>query len=182
MAGPRVVLTYSDYAALPADGRRYEIHAGELSVTPAPGTKHQRVIGRLFVALQTFVGGAGRGEVFIAPIDVILSDTTIVQPDIVWIAPDRVDVISARGIEGAPTLAVEIISPSTTAIDRTTKRQLYARHRILWYWIVDPEARTVEIYELIESEYALHARGTGDTSIQAEPFADLTLSLASIWA
>ena len=182
MAGPRVVLTYADYAALPADGRRYEIHDGELSVTPAPGTRHQRAIGRLFVVLHTFVTNEGRGEVFVAPTDVILSDTTIVQPDIVWVGPDRIGMISARGIEGPPTLAVEIVSPSTGAIDRHTKLQLYARHDIPWYWLVDPGAATLEVYGLVAGSNALRAQATGDTPLSAEPFPDLALPLASIFA
>jgi len=182
MADPRVVLTYADYAALPADGRRYEIHDGELSVTPAPGTRHQRVIGRLFVVLHTFVTDEARGEVFVAPTDVILSGTTIVQPDIIWVGPNRLDVISSRGIEGSPTLAVEIISPSTGAIDRYTKMQLYARHGIPWYWLVDPDAQTLEVYGLVAVNYVLRAQGTRDTSLRAEPLPDLTLPLASIFA
>jgi len=182
MPSPRIVLRYADYAALPADGRRYEIHGGELSVTPAPGTKHQLVIGHLFVALYTYVARENHGVVFIAPTDVILNDTTIVQPDILWMGPDRLDMISSRGIEGPPTLAVEIVSPSTTAIDRHTKTHLYARHGITWYWLVDPEARTVEVSELIEGRYALRVRGAGGSPLRAEPFPDLTLSLGSIWA
>jgi len=182
MATPRIVLTYADYAALPADGRRYEIHEGELSVTPAPGTKHQLVIGNLFVAVHTYVNCNNYGVVFIAPTDVILSDTTIVQPDIVWVAPDRLHAISTRGIEGSPTLAVEIVSPSTTAIDRHTKMQLYARDGVTWYWLVDPEARTVAIHELLEGRYVVRAQSSGEASLRAEPFPDLTLALASIWA
>ncbi len=107
-----------------------------------------------------------------APTDVILSDTTIVQPDIIWVGPDRLDVISARGIEGPPTLAVEIVSPSTGAIDRHTKMQLYARHGISWYWLVDPDAQTLDVYGLVAGSYVL----------RPEPFPDLTLPLASIWA
>jgi Uma2 family endonuclease len=71
---------------------------------------------------------------------VILSDTTVVQPDIVFVATERAGQISERGIEGAPTLVIEILSPSTRETDRHAKLQLYARHRIPHYWIVDPDA------------------------------------------
>ncbi len=110
MSAPKVVLGYRDYAALPDDGKRYEIHEGELSVSPAPGTKHQGISMALGSALHAHVTTRHLGRVFAAPIDVILSDTTIVQPDLVYIAADRLAVVSARGIEGAPTLAVEILS------------------------------------------------------------------------
>jgi hypothetical protein len=76
--GERAVLTYRDYEALPADGRRYELHDGELSVTPAPGTRHPRVSSGLNPILKTYVTGHGLGEVLYAPINIILADTTVV--------------------------------------------------------------------------------------------------------
>ncbi|PYO19193.1 MAG: hypothetical protein DMD88_15850 [Candidatus Rokuibacteriota bacterium] len=77
----RVVLTYREYAALPADGRRYELHEGELFVTPAPGSLHQRLVGNLFVLLREHANARGLGEVFVSPLDCILSETTVVEPD-----------------------------------------------------------------------------------------------------
>ncbi len=182
MDATRVGLTYEDYAALPDDGRRYELHDGVLSVTPAPGIRHQHVIGELFFALHAVVRSSGRSRVFVAPCDVILSNTSVVQPDIVYVADDRRDVISERAIEGAPTLAIEVLSPWTRRIDRQTKLRLYARHGVPYYWIVDPETRTVEAYALRDGGYALAARAAGDETLAAEPFADLPLALAPLWA
>lgn len=182
MGAARVVLSYADYAALPSDGKRYELHDGELSVTPSPGTRHQRIIGRLLVAIHTHVEERGIGEVFVAPYDVILSDTSVVQPDIVYVAAGRRGAVSDRGIEGPPTLAIEILSPSTIQIDRHTKLQLYARHRVPYYWIVDPDARMVEVYALREGNYGLAARAAGDETLRTEPFPDLALPLATLWA
>jgi len=177
----RVVLTYRDYAALPNDGRKYEIHEGELSVTPAPGTRHQQISRNFLVALDAYVSARRLGEVLDAPIDVILSDTTIVQPDIVYVANDRRRLLTSRGIEGPPTLVVEILSPSTIEIDRHTKSQLYARHGVPYYWIVDPEACSVEVYVLAEGGYRLSTRAAGDESLRAEPFRDLVLTPDSLW-
>lgn len=177
----RVVLTYRDYEALPNDGRRYEIHEGELSVTPAPGTRHQRVAGNLYAVLREHVLRHGLGEIFFAPVDVILSDITIVQPDIVYVANDRLQAISSRGIEGPPTLSVEILSPSTIQIDRQTKLQIYSRYGLPYYWIVDPEARAVEAYALSESAYGLTVRTAGDESLSAPPFSDLVITAATLW-
>lgn len=181
MDAVRVVLNYKDYEALPADGRRYEIHEGDLSVTPAPGTRHQRTVGRLFVAIYEHVDERRLGEVFVAPYDVILSDTSIVQPDIVYVATDRLAAISARGIDGAPTLVVEVLSPSTVDIDRHLKLQLYARYRIPHYWIVDPDARVIETYALTEGGYRSGVRAVGDGSLCIEPFPDLVLTTALLW-
>src|SRR2546422_6151977 len=144
MARGGVVLTYREYEALPADGRRYEIHDGELSVTAAPSPQHQMVSANLFRVLDDHVRAGGIGKVLYAPLDVILTETAIVQPDIVYLDLARLDRISQRGIEGAPTLVVEILSPSTTLTDRTTKQQLYARHAVPFYWLGGSEGRALE--------------------------------------
>lgn len=90
--------------------------------------------------------------------------------------------ISERGIEGAPTLVVEIVSPSTRETDRHTKRRLYASSGLPWYWIVDPESRAVEVYTLEAGSYALNARLAGDEPLSPEPFSELALPAASLWA
>jgi Uma2 family endonuclease len=181
VSGERAVLTYRDYEALPADGRRYELHDGELSVTPAPGTRHQRVIGAMYVLLRAQVEARRLGEVFLSPVDCILSDVTVVQPDLVYLDPSRAPLVSERGIEGPPTLVVEVLSPSTTTIDRSRKRELYARHEIPYYWIVDPETRTIEAHGLAVGRYALLARAAGAEPLSLSPFPDLAFSPASLW-
>jgi len=177
----RVILTYADYAAIPNDGRRYELHEGEVSVTPAPGTRHQRAVGELLVILHQHVRAGGVGEVFVSPIDCILSDTTIVQPDLVYLDRSRVTAVSERGIEGPPTLVVEVLSPSTIQIDRVVKGQIYAKHRVPFYWIVDPERRTVEAFELSGDGYRSAGRLEGDAARALPPFPDLALDPATIW-
>lgn len=179
--GSRVILTYKDYEALPADGRRYELHDGELCVTPAPSPKHQRVSGKLYRILQGHVESRRLGEVLYAPVDCILSDTSIVQPDIVYLDSSRLSAITGRGIEGPPTLAVEILSPSTMQIDRSVKFQLYARYGVPYYWVVDPDARTIDGYRLTERAYELAARLQGEHPIALQPFSDLALAPESIW-
>lgn len=181
MATQRVVLTYEDYAALPDDGRLYEIHEGELSVTPAPGTRHQRVSGKLNDLLRRHVEAAALGEVLYAPVDVILSTTTVVQPDLVYLEPARAGLVSARGIEGPPSLVVEIISPSTPTIDRKTKLQLYARYRVPCYWIVDPDARVIDAYEAADAGYRLVTRASGAAPVSLPPFPDLRFVPESLW-
>ena len=181
MAGVKVVLTYQDYAALPDDGRRYEIHDGELSVTPAPGRTHQYVLIRLAAALHTYVSAHHMGEAYAAPFDVILAETTIVQPDIVYVANDRLAILSERGCEGAPTLAVEALSPSTAHIDRSTKLQLYARYAVPSYWIVDSARRVIEVYRLVARSYAGPEAFGDDGLADLPPFDGLRLDPASLW-
>ena len=178
----RVILTYADYAALPDDGRRYELHEGELTVTPAPGIQHQRVTGNLFVTLRQHVFAHGLGEVFIAPVDCILSDMSVVQPDIVFVDGQHASRVSERGIEGAPTSVVEVLSPSTERTDRGRKLDLYARHGVAHCWIVDPVAHVIDAYGLEAGAYRLAARLAGEQPGALPPFFDLLLDPAALWA
>jgi Uma2 family endonuclease len=175
----RAILTYGDYAALPDDGRRYELHWGELWVTPAPGTRHQEAIVNIIGLLLQHVRSRGLGKVFVAPTDCILSNVTVVQPDVLYIATDRLTIISERGIEGAPTLVLEVLSPSTAHLDRDRKMKLYLEHGVPYYWIVDPESHSVEAYTLTGAAYALAVRVTSELAA-LPPFSDLMVDPASI--
>ena len=176
----RTALTYADYAALPDDGRRYELRDGELSLTPAPGTKHQGVLRDLLVILNEHVTRGRLGVVYPAPVDCILSDTTVLQPDIVFVETGRRTIVTERGIEGAPTLVVEILSPSTAGTDRTIKAGLYARYGVPWYWLVDPAALTIEAFALRSNEYGLAGRLGAAAGGALPPFVDLIIDVGAL--
>jgi Uma2 family endonuclease len=182
---PKSAFTYRDYEALPNDGRRYEIHDGDLCVTAAPSFEHQIILSNLVRALMRHVPDVVPGLLLFAPLDVILSDrrdeTTIVQPDIIYIAPDRMIVTSARGLEAAPSLAVEILSPSTRTVDRVVKRRLYARYRTPYLWLVDPDARVVEAFALEGDRYVLAASAAGSEPVDLPPFDGLGLVPEALW-
>ncbi len=148
--------TYADYAALPDDGNRYEIIAGVLYMTPAPGTGHQSVSARMVTFLVTHVEFAGLGRVFAAPVDVELTPDTVVQPDIVVILSANLHRITSSRIIGAPDLVVEILSPGTAGYDRREKQDAYARAGVGEYWVVDPGAQTVELLTLDQGRYRSH--------------------------
>jgi Uma2 family endonuclease len=191
-----VVLTYEDLRTLPEDGRRYEILLGELYVTPAPATKHQRISRNLGFLLHEHVTSRGLGEVLLAPIDVVLDPAgnpadraagarTVVEPDLVFVATDRVQRIEERGIMGAPDLAVEILSPSTEAIDRGAKQQLYARYGVLHYWLVDPATHTLTELVLVDStfrEHVTHGVDGPSSVIRTMLFPELAIDLAQVFA
>jgi len=181
MADRTILLTYRDYCELPDDGRRYEIHDGELSMTPAPNPRHQRLVGAIYRILYAHVRSRGLGEVLLSPIDVILSDIAIVQPDVVYLERSRAGAVSSRGIEGAPTLAVEILSAWTASIDRQRKRQLYARYAVPFYWIVDPDARAVEAHVLGPEGDAQVERVAGEGRAALPPLGDLVLDAGALW-
>src|SRR2546430_4796493 len=178
---PKSAYTYRDYEALPNDGRRYEIHDGELFATPAPSPQHQLIIGVLFVILSRWLDRHPGGRFIYSPLDVILTETTIVQPDIIYLGPDRLERISRPGIEGAPTLAIEILSPSTRTIDRATKGGLYARYGVPFLWLGDPDAQTIEVFALQGQRYRLLLAATGRSPIDLPPFTGLRLVPDPLW-
>lgn len=149
-----IQFTYQDYVHIPEDRLRHEIVAGDHYVTPAPSTKHQRVVGTLFRLLDTHRVQTHIGHVFVAPIDVILSDTDVVQPDLLFIRQDRADIITPQNIQGAPDLIIEILSPSTAERDRTIKRTTYTRFAVTEYWLVSPDTKTIEVWRLQEPDIA----------------------------
>ena len=141
---PKIKLTYEDYLQT-SDDERYELLDGELIIMPAPNIAHQHVAMKLGTRLDTFVEEGNRGVVYAAPTDVVLFDTDVVQPDLLFISLERADIITPANIQGAPDLIVEIRSESTAERDGTLKRQLYAERGVQEYWLVDPEAMTITV-------------------------------------
>ena len=178
--GP-IKLTYEDYVELPDDGRRYEILDGELEVSPAPAPLHQRVSLNLSVILDGHVRPRRLGRMYFAPIDVLLADTTIVQPDLVFVSVERESMVTRRAIEGPPELVVEILSPWSIRRDRVTKAALYARFGIGHYWLLDPEAHTFEVYEAAGAEYRLVATHGASGTMRTALFPGLELDLGLVW-
>ncbi len=142
---PSWQLTYEDLASFPEDGRRHELIEGEHHVTPAPSLRHQQAVGSLGANLHRYAATSGFGTLFFAPVDVVLSDIDVVQPDLVWVSSSRAEILTDANIQGAPDLVVEVLSPGTRRVDELTKRKLYERHGVLEYWIVDPELGRVRV-------------------------------------
>ena len=152
---PVVKFTYEDYRNTPAD-KRYELLEGELVMAPAPRIPHQRVAIELGTRLHTFVKDRGLGQVLSAPSDVLLSNTDVVQPDLLFVSRERSDLLlGGDNVRGAPDLVIEILSPSTSGLDRTLKRRLYAKYGVREYWLVDPNAKTVAVLLMGEDDFAV---------------------------
>ena len=175
--GLKTRLDYADYCAIPPDGKRYELIAGEVHVTPAPSPLHQRLVQRLLRTLEDHFRPPV--EILVSPIDVILSPHDVVQPDLVVVAdPGQV---SDRGIEGAPLIIVEVLSPATAQYDRTTKAQRYAALGVLHYWLVDPVLRCLECYRLAAGAYEPVVMGGAEASVSHPAFPGLQLSGPTFW-
>lgn len=176
---PRV--SYADLERAPEDGRRYELYDGEVFVVPAPLLRHQIVQHRLADMLYRHAvaqGGVAAGS----PLDIVFSDYDVLQPDVVYFSPDRAHLLDLDRVIGhPPDLCVEVLSPSTAATDRGKKMQMFARYGVPEYWIVDPVAESIEIYELGAAGYdlTLTAKGTDAISPSATP--GLTFTAGSLF-
>ena len=176
---PKPKLTYEDYASLP-DDERCELIDGELIPMPSPKKIHQRLILDLSWILRR-LEEMGLGELFIAPFDVILSRFNVVQPDLIFVSSARAHIITEDNIRGAPDLVVEILSPSTQRRDRIVKRNLYARHGVGEYWLIDPYGKTATILILGANGYDTHAvYGEGDT-LTSPTLAGFALNLSDLF-
>ncbi|MFB6286694.1 MAG: Uma2 family endonuclease [Candidatus Bipolaricaulia bacterium] len=151
---PHIKYTVEDYLNVAeSETERYELLEGELVMVPAPNWFHQSIAAALFKHLDDYVESHDLGVVRFAPLDVELSNHDVAQPDLIFLSHDNLDLVQEGRVRGAPDLVVEIFSPSTEQRDRTTKRTLYARHGVGEYWLVDPEAETIEVLSLGEEGF-----------------------------
>jgi len=177
-----ILLNYEDYLSLPADRNRNEILEGELIVTPSPTFEHQEISQNLAHILYFHIKKNGLGKLVTAPMDVLLDENTIVQPDIIFISAEKLRRITKRGIESAPDLLVEILSTGSKRYDRLSKMQIYGKHGVPWYWIVDPETSTLEEYRLESSHYLPLETRRRSSKFTPGLFPGLVIDLALVWA
>jgi Uma2 family endonuclease len=178
--------TYADYAHLPmpseTGGTRYEVIDHELYVTPSPGRSHQEVVGHLFWLLYGFARAHGLGKAFVSPFDVLFAEGDYLEPDIVFVRKDHARIVTERGIEGAPDLVVEVLSPSTASRDRGIKLDRYRLYGVQEYWMVDPDGRTVEIWRLADrAERPLILDQHAQLEWTPEPGATLLIDLKDLF-
>ena len=138
--------TYEDLVILGDDGKHHEIIDGEHYVNPAPNIRHQRIVRRLTSKIDTWLEKNPLGEVFASPVDIVLSESDVVQPDLVYVSRERVEIVTTPNIQGAPDIVVEVLSGSNRRKDEIIKRKLYEAKGVSEYWIVDPEIDVIKIY------------------------------------
>ena len=179
---PVVKFTYQDCRTAPPD-KRYELLDGDLTMVPAPNLKHQRVQSRLGRALSNFIVERSLGELFYAPCDVVLSDTDVVQPDLLFVSREREHLLSGgENVRGAPDLVVEVLSPSTADNDRGYKRELYGRHGVSEYWLVDPTAEIVSIHRQRAGALAVTCTFGREQTLRSPLLAGLELHLDDVFS
>ena len=142
------------------EGTLCQLINNAIIMSPAPNTPHARLQNKIFNALFNYVGSNKRGEVFCAPVDVYLDERNVYQPDIFYIAADRLELIKKRGVFGAPDLVVEVLSENRK-IDLVIKKKVYEFAGVKEYWVVDPETRWCEGFELSEGKFQSIGEATG---------------------
>ena len=181
LAYPERTWTYEDLLALPDEGKRYEIIEGELFEMTGPNGKHVWTVVNLNELLLPYVKAMG-GNVVLPIAEVFMRGADPVQPDLFAILPGGQARLSTRGFEGPPDLVVEVLSPSNRSHDTRLKRNVYGRAGVREYWIVDPEARTVEVLALHRDE--LHRTGLffGETRIASPLLPEAAFTAADVFA
>ena len=172
--------TYADYLKTP-DDERYELLSGALFRPPSPKEIHQYILGQLHLRLGTFIYGRDLGKVYVAPFDVVLSDTDVAQPDVVFVSNRRADIITADNIRGAPDLVVEILSPATAERDRTLKLDLYAQHGVQEYWIVDPHAKSITVLVRGQNRFEVAGIYGEDQTLRSPTLSHFSIALRELF-
>ncbi len=173
-------ITFEEFRQFPVDGKRYELVRGEVHVTPAPATRHQAIVQNLanlgLMSLRIIWA-----RVYTAPLDVRLGRDTALQPDLIFISNARAGIILENWIEGAPDLVVEVSSPSTATYDRATKLPIYAESGVSEYWLIDSQAKTVEVLKLQGKKYFVEAILAGDQILTSDLFPGWQLPLHDLF-
>ncbi|CAN5919375.1 Uma2 family endonuclease [soil metagenome] len=182
MATPMAVgFTVADLEAIPEDMVIRNLIDGELFVTPAPTTRHQRTVIRIIDALLDHAKAHG-GEVLTAPCAVHLSDRDMPEPDVLFLLPGNLSRIGERYVVGPPDLVVEVSSPSTRRLDLVRKRRLYERFAVPEYWFVDLDADRFEVYVLCDGRYGAPLLVGFDDAVRATAIDGLVVSVHDILA
>mgnify|MGYP001773072605 CR=1 FL=1 len=175
------VWTYEDYLKLD-DDRRYEVIKGRLMEMPAPTPWHQDLVGKIFIILVNFVSRKNLGKAFVSPIDVVLSEDMVLQPDIVYISKENLGIIGEKAIMGAPDLVVEIVSPSTTRRDTVVKKGIYEDFSVKEYWIVYPDEKAIEVWVLGENgKYELYSFAEKEDKVNSKILKGLKVDLKEVF-
>ena len=176
--------TAEEVRRFPDDRLRYEVIRGELFVTPAPGTPHQRAVRELCTALHAYVVTHGLGEALPAPFEVEFTEDSAVQPDVLVTLAPQGERLTRKRLYGPPALVVEVVSYSSKRTDRLQKRQLYQEEGVPEYWIVDMDARHLERWQRGAPRAEIVTRVLSWQPVVSVPplFIDLETLFRTVWA
>lgn len=150
-------------------------------MSPSPSIRHQQIAWRLEKVIGAFIESRGLGQLLHAPCDVVLSETDVVQPDILFVSKARQSIIGEKAVLGAPDLIVEVLSPATADRDRTAKAKLYARAGVAELWLVDPETKTIEVLVNSPAGFTRHGFAKAGETATSATLDGLSVSADSIF-
>jgi Uma2 family endonuclease len=171
--------TYQESLQL-GEETRCEIIQGELTMPPSPNLEHQDISRDLGFSMAHYIQEKKLGKIFYAPIDVVLDETNVVQPDIVFVAKPNLSILRKRGIFGAPDLVVEILSPSSIRRDRYEKLELYAKFCVKEYWIVDPYNQSIEVLCWEGTGYSLFSFASEKGKVKSKVLEGFEVEIGSL--
>lgn len=169
-------LTGAEFEALPESEYPTELLEGELVVRGVPKVDHQRTVFNTATVLRASVSN---GEVFIAPVSVRLDAANYFQPDVLWVAESGVCEITPDGLNGAPDLVVEVISPGTASVDRGLKFRKYQQYGVREYWLVEPDLRFIEVWRLDDGRFVQYGVYEADETFTS-PLLNAAIIVAAI--
>lgn len=174
--------TYHDYYSLPEHGPRYQLVEGELHLNPTPNRFHQTISRNMMGSVFGYLRKNKIGIFYTAPFDVQLTDLNVYQPDIVYIKNEHRSLLTQQGLRGAPDFVVEILSPATAELDLGVKREIYARTGVEELWIVEPDARRIQVYRLQENRETPSVTHGENAAIESPLFPGLIFRTEEIFA
>lgn len=176
----RRLWTYDELAAqMPETNLPVELWNGEVIMSPAPNPDHQEIVLNFAQRLKGFVSSAGVGKVYVSPVDVVLTQRRVVQPDVLFISKNRLGIVK-QYIDGTPDLVVEVISEGSRRRDRIEKKALYEQFGLREYWMGDSESQTIDVFALVKGTYRLHSRAVGAQTAKSKLLAGFSVTFKEL--
>jgi Uma2 family endonuclease len=161
-------------------GVRLELVEGEVAVSPSPTPEHSRIDTKLRTLIDRYITEHDLGEVF-GDVDTIFGEHDVRRPDLIYFSKKRLHLIGNKAMEGPPDLCVEIVSPSSSTVDRVDKFKQYQAGGVAHYWVIDPRDRSIKGYKLRRGKYAPTGAGRGEDVVRLPPFPKLDIPLGRLW-
>ena len=172
--------TYDEMVAeLPETSQPTELWNGEIVISPAPHPRHQEIVLNFAHRLKVHSANGKLGKVYVSPVDVVLTQKPVVQPDVLFISKARLGIVK-NYVDGAPDLAMEAISETSWQRDRIQKKALYEQCGLPEYWIIDPDSETIEVFALTKGVYQLHSRAVGAQLAKSKLLAGFSLAFKDL--
>ena len=172
-------ISAADYVKLP-EGPPQQLIQGEIIMSPSPSSTHQYICIELATILKNHVTTNGIGYIFTAPLDVYFTEEDVYQPDIIFISNEQKKIIKQK-IEGVPDLVIEVLFPSNAYYDLTHKKNIYEETGVKEFWLVDPDEKTVEIYENTNGTFMLFSKAKKSGTVSSKLLNGLNIEIEKLF-